>query len=214
MLRLRVGGSNRGTIAQKGTLVHCGGAFVVLCWDYPLFIVDGGEREDGETDMEQPTYHYARENPPCPVPSLDGYVIVESSDVPVPYHITSCGAGSINAAQGHSLAVSSARIACMSADIMRGQLHAGKLRRAVTGPCLKKLETMAYLLDNHMQSNPELKAKLRYLPVVPRMMSGMFINPTTFEISTHLTIGVQNYWSNIVLRQMGCRWLCTMTDIG
>lgn len=102
----------------------------------------------------------------------------------------------------------------MSADIMRGQLHAGKLRRAVTGPCLKKLETMAYLLDNHMQSNPELKAKLRYLPVVPRMMSGMFINPTTFEISTHLTIGVQNYWSNIVLRQMGCRWLCTMTDIG
>lgn len=110
--------------------------------------------------MEQPTYHYARENPPCPVPSLDGYVIVESSDVPVPYHITSCGAGSINAAQGHSLAVSSARIACMSADIMRGQLHAGKLRRAVTGPCLKKLETMAYLLDNHMQSNPELKAKL------------------------------------------------------
>ena len=42
----------------------------------------------------------------------------------------------------------------------------------------------------------------------------MFINPTTFEISTHLTIGVQNYWSNIVLRQMGCRWLCTMTDIG
>ena len=104
--------------------------------------------------MEQPTYHYARENPPCPVPSLDGYVIVESSDVPVPYHITSCGAGSINAAQGHSLAVSSARIACMSADIMRGQLHAGKLRRAVTGPCLKKLETMAYLLDNHMQSNP------------------------------------------------------------
>ena len=146
--------------------------------------------------MEQPTYHYARENPPCPVPSLDGYVIIESSDVPVPYHITSCGAGSINAAQGHSLAVSSARIACM------------------TGPCLKKLETMAYLLDNHMQSNPELKAKLRYLPVVPRMMSGMFINPTTFEISTHLTIGVQNYWSNIVLRQMGCRWLCTMTDIG
>ena len=63
-------------------------------------------------------------------------------------------------------------------------------------------------------STPELKAKLRYLPVVPRMMSGMFINPTTFEISTHLTIGVQNYWSNIVLRQMGCRWLCTMTDIG
>ena len=164
--------------------------------------------------MEQPTYHYARENPPCPVPSLDGYVIIESSDVPVPYHITSCGAGSINAAQGHSLAVSSARIACMSADIMRGQLHAGKLRRAVTGPCLKKLETMAYLLNNHMQLNPELKAKLRYLPVVPRMMSGMFINPTTFEISTHLTIGVQNYWSNIVLRQMGCRWLCTMTDIG
>ena len=43
--------------------------------------------------MEQPTYHYARENPPCPVPSLDGYVIIESSDVPVPYHITSCGAG-------------------------------------------------------------------------------------------------------------------------
>ena len=59
--------------------------------------------------MEQPTYHYARENPPCPVPSLDGYVIIESSDVPVPYHITSCGAGSINAAQGQSLAVSSAR---------------------------------------------------------------------------------------------------------
>ena len=74
--------------------------------------------------MEQPTYHYARENLPCPVPSLDGYVIVESSDVPVPYHITSCGAGSINAAQGHSLAVSSARIACSCPRMMSADMHA------------------------------------------------------------------------------------------
>lgn len=164
--------------------------------------------------MEQPTYHYARENPPCPVPSLDGYVIIESSDVPVPYHITSCGAGSINAAPG-PFAGGIVRPHSMHVRRHHARTAAcGQAQTAVTGPCLKKLETMAYLLDNHMQSNPELKAKLRYLPVVPRMMSGMFINPTTFEISTHLTIGVQNYWSNIVLRQMGCRWLCTMTDIG
>lgn len=214
MLRLRVGGSNRGTIAQKGTLVHCGGAFVVLCWDYPLSSWMGAREKTEKRTWSNPLIITRAKTRPARCRASTG---TSSSNRPTfrcRIHITSCGAGSINAAQGHSLAVSSARIACMSADIMRGQLHAGKLRRAVTGPCLKKLETMAYLLDNHMQSNPELKAKLRYLPVVPRMMSGMFINPTTFEISTHLTIGVQNYWSNIVLRQMGCRWLCTMTDIG
>ena len=36
MLRLHVGGSNRGTIAQKGTLVLAGVPLLCWCWDYPF----------------------------------------------------------------------------------------------------------------------------------------------------------------------------------
>ena len=73
--------------------------------------------------MEQPTYHYARENPPCPVPSLDGYVIIESSDVPVPYHITSCGAGSINAAQRSGIPFLSIILLFLSASARRAAME-------------------------------------------------------------------------------------------
>ncbi len=122
--------------------------------------------------MEQPTYHYARENPPCPVPSLDGYVIVESSDVPVPYHITSCGAGSINAAQGHSLAVSSARIACMSADIMRGTAACGQAQTGGDPPVSREAGDHGVPARQPHAVESRAEGQLRYLPVVPRMMSG------------------------------------------
>lgn len=148
-------------------------------------------------------------------PSLDGFLSLESSDSPVPYHITSCcGQDSMDAAQVHALAMSAARIACMSADIMRGQLPAAMLKRAATESCLKKLETMARLLENHMRAHPEAKVRLKYFPVVPHMLSGMFVSLTKLEISAHLTIGKDNYWSNMILKQVGCRWMCTMSDIG
>lgn len=151
---------------------------------------------------------------PIHIPSLDGFVFLESSSDPVPYHITSCGFDDIIAVQGHTFALMCMRIACMSADIMRGRMHPDKLKRSLTAPCLRRLETMAALLIDHMRSNPELRARLSYLPVVPHSMSGMLVSAVTFEMSTHLTIGAQHYWSNIVLRQMGCRWVCTYSDIG
>ncbi|KAB7791019.1 hypothetical protein [Bifidobacterium leontopitheci] len=158
--------------------------------------------------------HRYRSTPGSP-PSLDGFLRMESSDTPVPYHVSSCcGPDSIDAVQVHALVMSAARIACMSADIMRGQLPAGMLKRAATASCLKKLETMAHLLEHHMRTHPEIRVRLKYFPVIPHMLSGMFVSPTKLEISAHLTIGKDHYWSNLILKQVGCRWLCTMSDIG
>lgn len=151
---------------------------------------------------------------PRPIPTIDGFIVVESSTTPVPFHITSCGFDTVDMVQGHSMAVSAVKLACMAADIMRGRVYSRHLRRAMTTPCLRRLENMSVLMNNHSRISPELKAKLRYLPAIPHHVSGMFINPTTLETSSHLTIGPQHYWSNIVLRQRGCRWVCTFADIG
>ena len=90
------------------------------------------------------TYQYG------PLPSYDGFIVVELSDRPVRYHIQPTFIGGLNAKECHSMAMAACRIACTSADAIRGKLSVAHLNRAMTKPCLDRLQTMQYLLGIHM----------------------------------------------------------------
>ena len=121
------------------------------------------------------TYQYG------PLPSYDGFIVVELSDRPVRYHIQPTFIGGLNAKECHSMAMAACRIACTSADAIRGKLSVAHLNRAMTKPCLERLQTMQYLLGTHMVTHPELKAKFCYLPTVPTLIDGMIIGRTRWK---------------------------------
>lgn len=176
--------------------------------------------EPGVPDPNEPSYdapvgpfHPWRRDP---LPTDDGYIMVELAQRPVPYHIARCfrETGDDHIPQCQALALSTCRMACMMADFIRGRLPVSMLQRAFAASCLKKLQTMAYLIDNHLASHPEMKAGFCVLPVIPHWIDGMLISPTVFEVTVHMTIGPKHYWANLKLRMVGCRWMCTVADIG
>lgn len=148
------------------------------------------------------------------VPAYDGTIRLELSNKPVHYHISGCIVGDMADSDCQNLALSSCRIACMAADIIRGRHISHRLHRAVSGQCIRKLETLSYLLDNHLHARRELKTQLLRLPAVPQWMEGMWISETKIEIVVLLSIGTLQYLVNLVLSQTGSRWLCTMADMG
>lgn len=154
------------------------------------------------------TYQYG------PLPSYDGFIVVELSDRPVRYHIQPTFIGGLNAKECHSMAMAACRIACTSADAIRGKLSVAHLNRAMTKPCLERLQTMQYLLGTHMVAHPELKAKFCYLPTVPTLIDGMITGKDTLEMAVFMTIGQENLRVNLKLKFIGSRWMCIYADLG
>ena len=106
--------------------------------------------------MEYFVFNYRRYDP---LPGYDGFIVVELSDRPVRYHIQPTFVGGLNAQECHAMALAACRIACTSTDAVRGKLSVDRLQRAMTQPCLERLRTMQYLLDAHMITHPETKAR-------------------------------------------------------
>ncbi|WEV68524.1 Rv3235 family protein [Bifidobacterium sp. ESL0775] len=148
------------------------------------------------------------------LPSYDGSIRVELSNRPIPYHISCCYPATMSEAECRRFALASCRIACMCLDVVRGRTPPQKLQRALSGPCVQRLETMSYLLENHLRTHKELKAKLCYLPAVPMLVYGTLVSPETTEIVISLGVGKTSYWVTLVLRRTGSRWICTTADLG
>lgn len=149
-----------------------------------------------------------------PLASYDGALDIELSNLPIPFHISYCFPGAASEKTCHGLAMHACRVATMSMDVVRGRIPSQNLERYLTGPCLRKLETMAYLLGNHMKTHPKLREELCYLPVIPSMANGMMVSPTTLEMVVGMKIGTTQYWSSMVFKVNGRRWVCTFSDIG
>ncbi|WP_240542367.1 hypothetical protein [Bifidobacterium felsineum] len=156
-------------------------------------------------------YFYNRRTP---LPSFDGFITVELSDRPVRYHIQPLFPSGLNAQECHSMAMAACRIACNCADAIRGKLSVDRLQRALTAPCLERLQTMQYLLDIHMVTHPDIKAKFCYLPTVPNLIDGMITNDKTMEMTVLMTIGRENLRVNLKMRYIGSRWMCVFADLG
>lgn len=148
------------------------------------------------------------------LPACDGSIRVELSNSPVPYHMARCYPGRLDAGQCRHFAMLSCRIACMSLDIVRGRTPPQVLQRTVSPPCLKRLETMSYLLENHMRTHQELRKQLCYLPAIPSLVYGTLVSPETSEAVVSLFVGDISYWVNLVFKQVGARWMCTLADLG
>lgn len=148
------------------------------------------------------------------LPSYDGYVHAELSNQPISYHISRCYPGVLSEVECQRFALASCRIACMSMDVIRGRIPPRKLQRVLNASCLRRLETMAYLLENHLRTHRELKARLAYLPAMPTLVYGTLVSPDTTETVVNLMIGKDSYWVNLVLKRTGSRWVCTTADLG
>lgn len=146
--------------------------------------------------------------------SYDGTIAVELSNRPVPYHITRCFPQELKRGQRQRLAMSSCRIACMCVDVVRGRIPPHNIELMVSPSCMKRLETMAYLLKNHMRTHPDLKAQLCYLPAVPTLVNAVLVSPTTTEAVASVVIGQVRYWISLVYRLESGKWICTSADVG
>lgn len=149
-----------------------------------------------------------------PLPSYDGFITVELSERPVRYHIQTLFACGMSGQECHTMALAACRIACNCADAIRGKLSVARLQRALTAPCLERLQTMQYLLDIHMATHPEIKAKFCYLPTVPNLINGMIISDTIMELAVLMTIGQENLRVNLKFKYIGSRWMCVFADLG
>ena len=148
------------------------------------------------------------------LPRYDGTIRMQLSNEPVPYHFSLGFRGDMRRSDCDTLAMMSCSLACMSADVVRGRVTALQLRRRLTQSCMKRLETMSHLIELHLDSNAELRRELRMLPTIPQWLHGMVLEPDKCEITIHLTIGSRRYWSIIVLRRVGSRWICSHADFG
>lgn len=148
------------------------------------------------------------------LPVYEGSIYVELGADAVPYRIVATEDGVMGERECHALAVSACRIACLTADVIRGKLAPSALKRAVTAPCLKRIETLAFLVDSQLRKNLELRARMRCLPVVPHDVSGTLVNETSVEMVIKISVGGTVYWSTVTFRRIGCRWMCVVVDMG
>lgn len=147
-------------------------------------------------------------------PFFDGSIVVELSDRPVQYHFSLTYVGGLGAQQCHTLAMAACRMACRTADVVRGKIGVEQLRRAMTTPCIQRLQTMQHLLEMHMLAHPETKARLCYLPAIPHMVNGVLTSSEVLELCVIMTIGNDTYMVDLKFRYIGSRWMCQFVDIG
>lgn len=152
--------------------------------------------------------------PQWKLPCYDGFIQVELSHKPVSYHVTCCFPEDMGDRECHALVMSTCRIACMVADVIRGRVASSILQRTMSVNCMKRLVTMSYLLEIHMKSDHELRENLCFLPTIPHWMNGMFVSQNTLEALVHLSIGRLKYWVTLVFKRSGSRWVCIAADLG
>lgn len=148
------------------------------------------------------------------LPAYDGSIRIELSNRPVPFHISRCYPGTLSEAECRKFSLASCRLACMSLDVVRGRTPPQRLQQALSGACVQRLETMSYLLENHLRTHPELKAKLCYLPAIPMLVYTTLVSPDITETVVSLSVGQSTYWVTLVFRRSGSRWICTTADLG
>ena len=148
------------------------------------------------------------------LPTYDGTIRLGLSKQPVPYHFSLGYRGNIGLSDCRTLAIMACAMACMSADVIRGRVVAKQLQRKVSEPCMRRLKTMSSFVGIHMSTDEALRRQLCVMPIIPQWLHGMVISPERCEITIRLTIGTLRYLSNIVLRRVGSRWMCTFADFG
>ena len=165
-------------------------------------------------ESEQSRRHAFPQRRRIPPQVFDGSILLAIDRLTVPYHITTCFPSELTEADFHAAAMRSCQLACMSADVVRGRTVPPSVARVASRSCISRLRTMGMLLDIHMDECGEVRHEMRRYPVVPILVNGMLVSPTRFEMCVRLGIGRTTYWSSLVFRLTGSRWLCVLADFG
>ncbi|WP_314688148.1 hypothetical protein [uncultured Bifidobacterium sp.] len=145
---------------------------------------------------------------------IEGLLAVAFGGGAVPYRISMTFRSDLDRVQFHAAAMRTCQLACMAADMVRGRDVPPAMERVVSTSCLSRLRTMSMLMDIRLNSDAELRSRMCKPPVVPRLVNGMLVSPTRFDMSVCLGIGSQGYCSSVVLSLMGSRWVCVLADFG
>lgn len=157
-------------------------------------------------------YSGARESERLPV--YNGFIVLELSSRPVKYHFASTFIDCMDAQESHQMAMASCRIACRTADVVRGRYNLQHLSRAMTKPCMNRLGVMRGLFESHMLANPDIKVRLGYLPVVPTLIDGVIVSKEIVEMAVFVSIGRDRFCVNLKFKFIGSRWMCIFADFG
>lgn len=149
-----------------------------------------------------------------PLPSFEGEITVQSSQATIPYHFQTIFRDPLQPSMVHSLAMHACMTACIVVDVVRKRRPAHTARKYISEECLKKLQTLSYVLQYCKIEGIELTSKLFFVPPEPRLVHGMFISQTKVDVSISLRVGAINAWANLVFERRAGKWLCTTVDIG
>ena len=152
-----------------------------------------GRHDDGQGASEE---REPGEGPPFVV---DGVLAVAFGTGAVPYRISVGFRSDLDREQFHAAAMRTCQLACMAADMIRGRDVPATMARVVSASC---------------RGDEELRRRMCKPPVVPRLVHGMLVSPTRFEMAVCLGIGSEGYCSSVVLSLMGSRWVCVLADFG
>ena len=132
----------------------------------------------------------------------------------VPMHITRCVPDAVSEAECHRMAGISCHLACVAVDAIRGRLERRHLVPLLDRGCLRRLETLEQLVDEHFARRKGLEKVLRHLPVIPLGLQATSAGKDHYEAAVHMLVGGMHCWANLVFTRTRGRWVCTVLDLG
>lgn len=145
---------------------------------------------------------------------IEGVLAVAFGGGAVPYRISMAFRSDLDRVQFHAAAMRTCQLACMAADMVRGRDVPPAMERVVSTSCLSRLRTMSMLMDIRLSSDEGLRSRMCTPPVVPRLVNGVMVSPTRFDMAVCMGIGAEGYCASVVLSLMGSRWVCVLADFG
>lgn len=148
------------------------------------------------------------------LPSYDGDIPLAVRDESLHYHVQLCFEHEYTDAYIRNLVMQACRTVCAAVEVMRARQTGSSLAKYVKPECIERIETMRSVLAGNPSLLPEPALRMRYAPVMPRLVHAMMLNEGTLEISIHISLGATPHCGNMRLVRQGARWVCDMMDLG
>ena len=131
-------------------------------------------------------------------------------------HVRICRYVPEDMTQQKSLALASAamQLARVSMDVVLGRVPADSLSKAANAVIVRKLDTMSLLYRSYLQRRPGMMQRLRATVTEIVGIEAVVRSPDHMEMSVHLRVAGNDYWSSVVFDDAEGRWMCTALDLG
>ncbi|NMM99822.1 hypothetical protein G1C96_0400 [Bifidobacterium sp. DSM 109958] len=133
-----------------------------------------------------------------------------------PVHVRICRYVPEDMTQQRSIALASAamQLARVGMDVVLGRTSADRLAKAANAVIVRKLDTMSLLYRSYLQRRPGLMRRVRATVTEAVGVEAFVRSADHMEMSVHLRVAGNDYWSSVVFDRAGGRWMCTELDLG